>query len=603
MKFKSLSRWTLTPELGGLLFFAQRMDELLWDFTLDTHKPMSLNAPYLCIEALSVISNIEDELIEAANLEPIMEELIWAIQNDPIAKSLLDLPVERYVLLGDQIKISERRNKLNALSNTLSPTRYLNRCLDELSKHVKESKKKKIDATARLLATTLINMGVSKKHLLQTTNHFFFGAHEAQITSPNQIDDFLASIYPYLHDCNAYFIVSQLITSVKESLNSFQITILDKLPDDVALADTAIFTPREDERIVRVGPIEAFDAYTAQEMATVRLDRLSDFFTLFYHQQKITWRDTAVVTQCCQTAPFVTELTHGAMVKPYDMRPEKASKELNRLLQNLTIRGPSRSRFNRVADLHGTCVSTDIIDNQMVTLWTALETLIPSKTGSSKIVNILDCMLPFLMHAYIRRLVQRFTHDLITWNKWATKKILNKVPDISGSDTIHRALALLCVPTNQNLRDELYTDLRDFHLLRFRAFQLSEILTSPKSLQDTLKTHESKIRWQIRRIYRTRNLLVHSGQRPSYIQTLVENAHDYLDLLLFETMKLSCGEYQAYTLEQVFELAKFRHTKFCMDLDASETFTAENCSFLIRDHDSLEHFQLVPWSPAEKSEV
>lgn len=31
MRFRSLKRWNIKPELDGLLFFAQRMDELLWD--------------------------------------------------------------------------------------------------------------------------------------------------------------------------------------------------------------------------------------------------------------------------------------------------------------------------------------------------------------------------------------------------------------------------------------------------------------------------------------------------------------------------------------------------------------------------------------------
>lgn len=62
MRFRSLKRWNIKPELDGLLFFAQRMDELLWDFTLDTHKPMALNAPYLCKEAISLLEDIEAEL-------------------------------------------------------------------------------------------------------------------------------------------------------------------------------------------------------------------------------------------------------------------------------------------------------------------------------------------------------------------------------------------------------------------------------------------------------------------------------------------------------------------------------------------------------------
>ncbi len=590
-------RWKLAPELDGLLFLAQRLDELLWDFTLDTHKPMSLNAPFLCREALAVISNIENELIEPANLKPVLEELIWSVQHDPVAKSLLDLPIERYVTVADEAKLSDRRVRLSALSNTLGPFRYLHRCFDQLSVQVRKVEKKKIDSTVRSMVTTLINMGVSKRSLFARTNAFFFAHGGPAIDSVDQIDEFLKSLYPYAHDCTVYFVVSDLVKTVQESLGAFGIKILEKLPSDVADLQSATpdFVAGEGECYVGVGPVQSLDVYSAQETAAQRLDRLSDLFTLFYHQRKITWRETALVSQCCLDKPVVTTLTKGAMEKPFDLRPEKASKELNRLLRNFAISGPSRDRFNRVADLHGICVSTDIVDNQLVTLWTSLETLIPSRTGGSKITNVLEGMIPFLMQAYVRRLVQRFTHDLITWKPWLAKRILNKVPGITEPHTIHRALALLAVKDNGPLRSELYAELKDFHLLRFRAFQLAEILGSPSSLKAALEVHESRVRWQIRRIYRTRNLLVHSGRRPTYIHTLVENAHDYLDQIVFEVMKLSCGDYRASTLDQVFELAKVRYGRLVSDLSNVKEFNAENCAFLCEDLDTLGDFENESW--------
>lgn len=337
------------------------------------------------------------------------------------------------------------------------------------------------------------------------------------------------------------------------------------------------------------------DVFSAQEKAARALDRLSDLYTLFHHQRKITWRDTALVKQCCLDDPVATVLSKGAMEKPYDFRTDKASKELNRLIRNLAIGGASKTRFDRVADLHGICVSSDVVDNQLVTLWTALETLIPSTAHGAKIANVLNQMTPFLMKAYIQRLVQRFTHDLVTWKPWYAKRLLNRVPDIEGANTVYRALALLAVRSNSNLRDELYAELKDFHLLRYRAFQLSELLSSPATLKKALDTHLMKLEWQIRRIYRTRNMLVHSGKRPGYINTLVENAHDYFDQIIFDVMRMSCGEYRAGTLDNVFELVKISYAKFTSTLSSITEFDAKNCAFLCDDLDTLHDFLNEPW--------
>lgn len=394
-----------------------------------------------------------------------------------------------------------------------------------------------------------------------------------------------------------YFVVTDLIKTVQESSEEFGAIVIDELPADIAAlqAQTPDFECGAGECYVLVEGVPSLDVFSAQERAASVLDRLSDLYTLFHHHRKITWRNTALVKQCCLPEPIAAVLTKGAMEKPYDFRPDKASKELNRLIRNLAIRGPSKSRFDRVADLHGICVSSDVVDNQLVTLWTSLETLIPSTAHGTKIVNVLNQMTPFLMKAYTQRLVQRFTHDLITWKPWYVKRLLNKVPGIEGTNTIYRAMALLAVGSNDYLRSELYTELKDFQLLRYRAFQLNEILSSPPALKKVLESHKTKVQWQIRRIYRTRNMLVHSGKRPTYIHTLVENAHDYFDQIMFDIMKISCSEYRASTLEDVFELAKVRYEKFTSKLSKISEFDVENCAFLCEDIDTLHDFQNDYW--------
>lgn len=598
LKFKNITRWELKPELDGLLFFAQRLDELLWDYTLDTHKPMTLNAPYLCAEALDLIGNIEAELIDAANLKPVLEELLWSVQQDPIAKSLLDVPIDQYVLISDGAKLSDQKIRLDALSRTLEPFRYLHRCFDAISEQVKGVEKKALDLSIRTMVTTLVNMGVSKKSLFWRNCEFFYNSNGPKINSVDLIDDFLKLLYPFSHECVVYFIVSDLIRSVEDSLDSFDIEILSELPDELrSLADKKGFAVDRGECFVAVGSIHALDFYSAQERAVQRLDRLSDLFTIFYHQKKIAWRSTVLVQQCCMEEPFATEVSSGAMGKPFDLMPEKASKELNRLLRNIALKRSRSSydRFNRVTDLHGIAAATDVVDNQLVMLWTSFETLVPTRATSSKINTVIDGILPFVMLSYIRRLVQRFNHDLITWRRWDAKRILNLVPDIDGPNTLHRCLALLVLDSNQSLRDQLYGDLKDFHLLRFRAFQLNQILKAPDSVKKALDMHETKLRWQIRRIYRTRNLLVHSGRRPSYINSLVENAHDYLDQALFEIMKLSCGEYRAVTLEQAFELSRIRYKGFQDRLAAVKSFDVSNCQFLCDEIDTLGDFVNDIW--------
>jgi hypothetical protein len=607
MRFKNIKRWVISEDTEGLLFFAQRLDELLWDYTLDSYKPASLNAPSLCKEALALIRDIEKELIDETNLKHVLEELKWSISCDAVAKNLLDQGVSEYIsnVSDTDFKLSELKRKLEVLGRSLEPYRYLHESFDLLMAAVKSSKKKAIDAVLKNTVTALVNMGVSKRFLYETTQEYFFAPDGAEITGLDSLEVFLKDIYPHSHNFDVYFVVSDLIETARDSVQAFGMKLLNELPEEIAqVAKNNEFVKPPGYVYVEVGSLRGFDIFSVQERAAAKLDQLSDLFTLFHHREKISWQPKVIVSQCCKDVPVAVTLTKGAMDKPFDMPAEKASKELNRLIRNIGLHGASFDRFNRVADLHGISVASDIVENQLVSLWTSLETLIPVSMKGAKVANVVESMMPFLLKTYIKRLISRLGHDLIIWRRWTTKKILNKVEGGSGSSISQRLLALLCVPGNEALRKELYVELGDFHLLRFRLFSLSEMLASPEKIQKALDSHEQKLRWQIRRIYRTRNLIVHSGSKPSYIHGLVENGHDYLDLILFEVMKLACGAYRVSTLEQAFDLAAIKYKKFKDTLSVTKVFDGENCQFLSDDENMLSDYMSESWrSSAAPSSV
>ncbi|WP_180126965.1 hypothetical protein [Rhodoferax sp. BLA1] len=582
MIFKNISRWIVTPEIEGLLFFAQRMNELLFDYTFDTFKPSALNAPFLAKEAVSLISDIESGIIDVANLEPVLQELEWAIQNDSISKKLLDARVEYYILKSDETKLTEVKLRLEVLSKTLEPYRYLQVCTDALHDAIDKKSKKSIDALSRNVVTTLINIGLSKQHLYEATQDFFFKPEGDLIKSTECYKKFIDSILPVTHSFDLFFIASNLINEISDSISSMDADIIENLPSEASdIAKKCGFSKDENEVYVHIRDIRSYDKYSARDEAIRTLENLSNLFTVFHHKAKVTWKPAALATQCCAPGIVLVNPPKSAMDKVADMRPSKASKELNRLIDNLPLNKASSTRLMRVADLHGICVSHAISENQLVNIWTALETLIPSNLGSSKISNITSAMLPFLMKAYIGRIVERFTFDLMRWDQWRAKKILRKVPSQPGSNLVARAANLLTIKENETLRQELYAALSDFHLLRYRAYSLSASLCEPKNIKTLLETHEKKLAWQLRRIYRTRNLIVHSGRYPSYLTTLIENGHEYLDQIIFDLIKMTCGEYRTETLEQAFEIAKILRIKFDKNLTEVQNFTIDNNKFLI----------------------
>jgi hypothetical protein len=82
------------------------------------------------------------------------------------------------------------------------------------------------------------------------------------------------------------------------------------------------------------------------------------------------------------------------------------------------------------------------------------------------------------------------------------------------------------------VRDELYALLNEFPLLRNRCFQVSSLISDAGHLESAVKSHEKRVSWQIERIYRARNSIVHDGSAPPHVDALTENAHEYLDAFI-----------------------------------------------------------------------
>lgn len=321
--------------------------------------------------------------------------------------------------------------------------------------------------------------------------------------------------------------------------------------------------------------------YSARAEAERRLSDVRDFFVLFYHKAQVTWQEQALVVQlCCEETPAIVTKPKSSMEKGTDLEPAVAAKRMNWLLENINLSSDGNfERFDRVIELHSIGISNPIPENQLLNLWISIETITPSHAGQNKISGIVSNLKPVLMLNYTNRLIERLAADLIRWDRFRTIKILKKIS--KEKDVRLNTLRLLAVKEHEPIRNELYAMLGDFHLLRYRVFFLSEIFSDPKKLRDCLSTHEQKISWQIRRIYRTRNLIVHSGKSPVFIHALIENGHDYLDQILSQIMLASCGDQHMTSLDQAFEFTKIRFERFERKLSETVQFDNNNLIFLM----------------------
>jgi hypothetical protein len=84
-----------------------------------------------------------------------------------------------------------------------------------------------------------------------------------------------------------------------------------------------------------------------------------------------------------------------------------------------------------------------------------------------------------------------------------------------------------------------------------RVWRISKDYGSSKDAIESITSHENKVRWQIHRIYRARNNLVHAGSVPSYLEGVVVNAFEYYRSSIATIVGLARKEPLSSDIDQV----------------------------------------------------
>ncbi len=553
MKFRNLRNWENPKDLEGLVFFAQLLEELLFDYSIDTYKPSAMNSSSLCMEALELVQDIEAEILDAANLKHVLHELLTNLSNDEVAEALIPISLEdvRARLENESTPMRDKRILLEILASHIALDKYKLENERQLAEAVCDAAgKKRIRALARSYITTLLNMGHSSDFLYPTARQFFF-LSKNRITSPTDISRFFDYFSSEGERYRAVFRVSDIFSEIADSCSAFGIRITEKVPEELSgTLEAKGFLLDQGEIYLIIDELEAKDVFAARTIAEKRVETVSTLMSLFHHKQVAKWQSSAVLVNLRTSKARMVKAPTNPMLKCADLRASRAAQRLNSFIETFSLaESKSFARFFRCTELHGLALRNDEAESQLLNLWVALETLTPSKAGSGKAkINVVtSALLPFLSVAYIPRLVDRLRQDMFAWNPAESKIALR---GIEGRTETEKVFLLLMDPVCEEARERLMKKFGEFYLLRNRFHSLRTSLGSPKKAAAVLNTHWQRVEWQMRRIYRARNTIVHAGVTPTYIDVLIKNLHDYIDITTDTIIKLASDGDKINTIDQ-----------------------------------------------------
>ncbi|KLK88489.1 hypothetical protein SZ63_05600 [Methanoculleus sediminis] len=575
--------------MDNLLFFAQLLEEMLFDYTIDSYKAPVFNTHALCAELLDVLSEIETGFLQPKAANPILEELTWDLKNDFVAKEILGLRYPKVIERLNSYKVvkgaspqtssksissKDEDSEVNIpIKKVLSEIETLNQIfnvyyLDEVKKnlltHTAEGNgKKEIEFLARVFISELQSLGYTQQYLFHETRRFFFS--NEPIESVSQLNGFLSLFSGKRKEWEVLFRVDEQFKNLDQTKLGTECEILDEVPISPQMTQYEskfIRTRRKNQIFIKFKNIKALDPFQARLIAERFFFLISNLVTYKTHKEQLLWESRGLAYSEGGRAIPVAPPTVSPMMKIRDTGLKELQNTMDEMASLfINTDGTSSYLIYNSLNLHACSVQSKTAENQLMNIWTAMETLLPPPTDQrQRILQFADAFEPLLGRKYIQKLVNDLLRSLyLNVSENDLNEIFSKMPS-NYSKFEKCALLVALKEKNEPLRDELYAKIGRNPLLINRIYSLMEKMSSASKIHETIVLHNQRVRWQLQRIYRARNLITHKGEQISYVSPLLENAHSYYHSVidLVKEIRENYG-YTFHSLESVFNLVKIEH--------------------------------------------
>jgi hypothetical protein len=504
---------------------------------------------------------------DASSISHILDELESRIKDNIVCKDLLNLRVENSVKY-DRSSLDDIEKKIRVLSSQLRVRPYALKCFDLIERYCVGNEKGKIEFLSKELISALCNYGVSATHINNSVvKHFFKGG---KINGTSVLKDFFQDIFPHHHSFAVCFIITTPAKDVSSDiLKIFKLEMTQTIPAEfLEKPGSKIRNLKNNESYLIVKNISAPDKFSAVDAAKHSIQRMHDLHNIFHHKQTYSIDDTAHILQtCCDDEISDAKVIVNQMQFITDNAPEGAAQKLERMIGSINLPGGAdREKFFRIVSFHGANIRHSSIETQVVNIWTALETMTPSKPNASIISSVVSGSVPFITLNYATRIIKQITFDLIRWNRHSLARTLKKCNLPENGDLLDKIFSLITLEENNDALKEILSDLGNFELLKYRIYLINKSLMDSESVINFLEKHEERVKWQIHRIYRARNSIVHTGETPTNASNLLSNAHDYFDQA-FEISSTFCsGENGFDNYQDAFNFAKWACDQYISDI-------------------------------------
>ena len=525
--------WPNTAASRGVLMFAQLMSEMLTPTTFESFRVFSLGTIARVDEAIELILDVDRNRIPRAALEPPIAEIIWSLAKDPVVDELLG---EHRIALAELVKrqdynLGELRARLILMQRLLSAS-YKTALETNIVRTFSDTTKRiELRQCAGFYCSHLINLGYSKPYIAEQVERMFFQTSMRR-TGKQSLSRFFKLfdgkekkfvVYATLDDRFSHFVRDL----------GFTVMEMSQLPTEVAAA-LNVSENSGCEHFSLVHKTEAKDDYAAM---IVIYDLIGSFRALTYMDLYGLSAVSGPIMFVCRPRSNEGKARQKITFSFERQRPSTTTRPVARSYRNITnysqriLRTFDVGSFGRMLasiNTYALARQSSSSESQLTALWSSIEVLLgqPAR-DETRIVYYTRLLIPCVCLRYVRRQIIAVCDEMLISYRRKFKHIISQDQYSKKPDQHAKFAAIMFLEENEHLRKELCVLCADNPLALHRLWKLHRDFSSTKSAADALKGHEARVYWQVCRIYRARNRVVHAGDAPSIMDSLVLNAAEY----------------------------------------------------------------------------
>ena len=548
-----------------------------WGFRVAT-----TTVPFLLRECISAIEDVIEFDLHPSGAERVRDEIIRKVSGNSIAKKLTKVPLDLY-LQTDGKNLETLLRNLRALARDVTPHTYRMAIIEQLQTAA-ATEKEKICFLAEELVCTLTNIGFDLSCVNERCEQVFFNSD--YVPSNGRLQDFLESFNVNRDSIKEYSALIRAHGDLEhvqsDVLKLFRCEVTDSVPEefDAGKIKAAAFNS---QKYLHIKGAKSFDPYSAAKLVTRNLARLRDLLGMFYHKGSTNFSDAIALSEVgIPNSTKIIKPSGNLMQLIADNTRSTAARKLEGMIKTVRLpAGDDGEKFFRIVDFHGMSLNTAMPENQLINLWTSLETIAPSIKGKSIISSVCAGIKPLVGLQYVRRTFSAVYGDLRRWDRQKTRAALKLIE--GDGDLIDKTFLLIASPENEKSCIQLLSEMNDFPLLKRRVFELNSRFKSGEKTLKAVELHLTKVEQQLHRIYRARNAIVHSAKDIRLTDNLIISAHEYFDQVFSLTVELSSKPNRFESYAECFSFCELAYSAYSTKLmELKDAPVAEAASFVWR---------------------